>query len=41
MRFPILALISIGNRPNNFELCHPRSGAFGKNGKVSDQTERT
>ena len=26
---------------NNFELCHPRSGAFGKNGSVSDQTERT
>ena len=26
MRYPILALISIGNRPNNLELCHPRTG---------------
>ena len=41
IRYLISHLKSIGNRPNNFELCQPRSGAFGKNGKVSDQTERT
>ena len=41
IRYLISHLKSIGNRPNNFELCQPRSGAFGKNWKVSDQTERT
>ena len=41
MRYPILALISIGNQPNNLELCQPAPWFFGKNWKVSDQIEHT
>ena len=41
MRYPILPLISIGNRPMRLELCQPAPWLCGKNGYVSDQTNRT
>ena len=41
MRYPILALISIGNRPRKLELWQPAPWFWGKNGQFSDQTEHT
>ena len=40
MRYPILPLISIGNWPRKLELWQPAPWFWGKNGQVSDQTER-